>query len=98
MFVEKKKLGVKIMLFVFVMKVVVKVFVEFLMFNFLLFEDGESLILKKYINIGVVVDMLNGLVVLVFKDVDKKGIIEFFCELMEILVKVCDGKLILFDM
>lgn len=49
--------------------------------------------LKKYINIGVAVDTPNGLVVLVFKDVNKKGIIELFCELMTIFKKARDGKL-----
>lgn len=56
------------------------------------------MIIKKYINIGVVVDILNGLVVFVFKNVNKKGIIELFCELMEVLKKVCEGKLIGLDM
>ena len=45
------------------------------------------------INIGVAVDTPNGLVVPVFKDVNKKGIIELSRELMTISKKARDGKL-----
>ena len=95
---EKKKLGLKITPLVFVMKAVAKVLAEFPTFNSSLSEDGESLILKKYINIGVAVDTPNGLVVPVFKDVDKKGIIELSRELMDISKKAREGKLTSSDM
>jgi pyruvate dehydrogenase E2 component (dihydrolipoamide acetyltransferase) len=95
---EKKKLGVKITPLVFVMKAAAKALVEFPTFNSSLSEDGESLILKKYINIGVAVDTPNGLVVPVFKDVDKKGIIELSRELMDVSAKARDGKLTSSDM
>tara|TARA_B110000091_G_scaffold139944_1_gene149564 strand:+ start:211 stop:2079 length:1869 start_codon:yes stop_codon:yes gene_type:complete len=95
---EKKKLGVKITPLVFVMKAAAKVLAEFPTFNSSLSEDGESLILKKYINIGVAVDTPNGLVVPVFKDVDKKGIIELSRELMEVSKKAREGKLTASDM
>ncbi|CAM4303605.1 pyruvate dehydrogenase complex dihydrolipoyllysine-residue acetyltransferase [Pseudoalteromonas ostreae] len=95
---EKKKLGVKITPLVFVMKAAAKALAEFPTFNSSLSADGESLILKKYINIGVAVDTPNGLVVPVFKDVDKKGIIELSRELMEVSVKARDGKLTSSDM
>ena len=62
-------------------------------FNSSLSEDGQRLTLKKYINIGVAVDTPNGLVVPVFKDVNKKGIIELSRELMTISKKARDGKL-----
>jgi pyruvate dehydrogenase E2 component (dihydrolipoamide acetyltransferase) len=95
---EKKKLGVKITPLVFVMKAAAKALAEFPTFNSSLSEDGENLILKKYINIGVAVDTPNGLVVPVFKDVDKKGIIELSRELMDVSVKARDGKLKSADM
>jgi pyruvate dehydrogenase E2 component (dihydrolipoamide acetyltransferase) len=95
---EKKKLGVKITPLVFVMKAAAKALADFPTFNSSLSSDGESLILKKYINIGVAVDTPNGLVVPVFKDVDKKGIIELSRELMEVSVKARDGKLTSSDM
>ncbi|WP_372811583.1 pyruvate dehydrogenase complex dihydrolipoyllysine-residue acetyltransferase [Pseudoalteromonas nigrifaciens] len=95
---EKKKLGVKITPLVFVMKAAAKALAEFPTINSSLSNDGESLIIKKYINIGVAVDTPNGLVVPVFKDVDKKGIIELSRELMEVSAKARDGKLTSADM
>ncbi|KZN39576.1 pyruvate dehydrogenase complex dihydrolipoyllysine-residue acetyltransferase [Pseudoalteromonas luteoviolacea] len=95
---EKKKMGVKITPLVFVMKAAAKALEEFPTFNSSLSEDGESLTLKKYVNIGVAVDTPNGLVVPVFKDVNKKGIIELSRELMEVSKKARDGKLTAADM
>ena len=95
---EKQKLGVKITPLVFVMKAAAKALEEFPTFNSSLSEDGESLILKKYVNIGVAVDTPNGLVVPVFKDVNKKGIIELSRELMDISKKAREGKLTSSDM
>ncbi|MCF2856614.1 pyruvate dehydrogenase complex dihydrolipoyllysine-residue acetyltransferase [Pseudoalteromonas sp. SMS1] len=95
---EKKKMGVKITPLVFVMKAAAKALEEFPTFNSSLSEDGESLILKKYVNIGVAVDTPNGLVVPVFKDVNKKGIIELSRELMDVSKKARDGKLTAADM
>ncbi|MCG7546688.1 pyruvate dehydrogenase complex dihydrolipoyllysine-residue acetyltransferase [Pseudoalteromonas sp. Of7M-16] len=95
---EKKKMGVKITPLVFVMKAAAKALEEFPTFNSSLSEDGESLILKKYVNIGVAVDTPNGLVVPVFKDVNKKGIIELSRELMEVSKKAREGKLTAADM
>ena len=62
-------------------------------FNSSLSEDGQKLTLKKYINIGVAVDTPNGLVVPVFKDVNKKSITELSRELTVISKKARDGKL-----
>ena len=91
--VEKQKLDVKITPVVFIMKAVAKALEAFPRFNSSISEDGQKLTLKKYINIGVAVDTPNGLVVPVFKDVNKKGIIELSRELMEISKKARDGKL-----
>ncbi|ALO42966.1 pyruvate dehydrogenase complex dihydrolipoyllysine-residue acetyltransferase [Pseudoalteromonas phenolica] len=95
---EKKKMGVKITPLVFVMKAAAKALEEFPTFNSSLSEDGESLILKKYVNIGIAVDTPNGLVVPVVRDVNKKGIIELSRELMEISKKAREGKLTASDM
>ncbi len=95
---EKKKLGFKITPLVFILKACADALAEFPTFNSSLSEDGESLILKKYINIGVAVDTPNGLVVPVVKDVDKKGIYELSRELLEISIKAREGKLKAADM
>ncbi len=95
---EKKKLGVQYTPLVFIMKAVAKVLEEFPTFNSSLSEDGQSLVLKKYIHLGIAVDTPNGLVVPVVRDVNKKGIIELSRELQEISGKARDGKLTAADM
>ena len=95
---EKQKLGVKITPVVFIMKAVAKALEAYPRFNSSITEDAQRLILKKYINIGVAVDTPNGLVVPVFKNVNKKGIIELSCELMEVSKKAREGKLTASDM
>ncbi|ATO34693.1 pyruvate dehydrogenase complex dihydrolipoyllysine-residue acetyltransferase [Dickeya dianthicola] len=90
---EKRRLDVKITPVVFIMKAVAAALEQMPRFNSSLSEDAQRLTLKKYINIGVAVDTPNGLVVPVFKDVNKKGIIELSRELMIISKKARDGKL-----
>lgn len=90
---EKRKLDVKFTPVVFIMKAVAAALEQMPRFNSSLSEDAQKLTLKKYINIGVAVDTPNGLVVPVFKDVNKKGITELSRELMAISKKARDGKL-----
>ena len=95
---EKKKMGVKYTPLVFIMKAVAKALEDYPTFCSSLSEDGQSLIMKKYIHLGIAVDTPNGLVVPVVKDVNKKGIIELSRELMEISSKAREGKLSSADM
>ena len=95
---EKQKLDVKITPLVFIMKAVAKALEAYPRFNSSISEDAQRLTLKKYINIGVAVDTPNGLVVPVFRDVNKKGIIELSRELAEISKKARSGKLTASDM
>ncbi|CNK35194.1 pyruvate dehydrogenase complex dihydrolipoyllysine-residue acetyltransferase [Yersinia alsatica] len=95
---EKKKQDLKITPLVFLMKAAAKALEEFPRFNSSISEDGQKLTLKKYINIGVAVDTPNGLVVPVFRDVNKKGIVELSRELSVISKKARDGKLTASDM
>lgn len=90
---EKRKLDVKFTPVVFIMKAVAAALEQMPRFNSSLSEDGQKLTLKKYINVGVAVDTPNGLVVPVFKDVNKKSITELSRELMAISKKARDGKL-----
>jgi pyruvate dehydrogenase E2 component (dihydrolipoamide acetyltransferase) len=94
----KKKQNIKFTPLVFMMKAVAKTLQDFPTFNSSLSPDGESLIQKQYYHIGVAVDTPNGLVVPVFRDVDKKGIVELSQELAEISAKARDGKLKAADM
>jgi len=95
---EKQKLGFKITPLVFILKAAADALRTFPVFNSSLSEDGESLIMKKYIHIGVAVDTPNGLVVPVVRNVDQKGIHQLSRELLEISIKARDGKLKVADM
>jgi len=90
---EKKKWNVKITSLVFLMKAAAQALEIYPYFNSSLSSDAQKLILKKYINIGVAVDTTNGLVVPVFRNVNKKGVIELSRELALISKKARDGKL-----
>ncbi|MBF8999277.1 pyruvate dehydrogenase complex dihydrolipoyllysine-residue acetyltransferase [Vibrio nitrifigilis] len=94
----KKESGMKITPLVFIMKAAAKALEAFPSFNSSLSEDGESLIVKKYVNIGIAVDTPNGLVVPVFKDVNNKGIHELSDELKAMSKKARAGKLTASDM
>ncbi|MBA5762166.1 pyruvate dehydrogenase complex dihydrolipoyllysine-residue acetyltransferase [Vibrio sp. 404] len=94
----KNDTGMKITPLVFIMKAVAKALEAFPAFNSSISEDGESIILKKYVNVGIAVDTPNGLVVPVFKDVNKKGIYELSEELMVVSKKARSGKLTAADM
>ncbi|MBU3004077.1 dihydrolipoyllysine-residue acetyltransferase [Paraglaciecola arctica] len=94
----KIKSGLKITPLVFIMKAVAKALEKFPAFNSSLSDDGESLILKKFINIGIAVETPGGLVVPVIKDVNKKGIEQLSRELIETSFKAREGKLKATDM
>ena len=82
----------------FVMKALAVAMKEFPQFNASLSSDGQSLIYKKYLNIGVAVDTPNGLLVPVIRDVDKKSITQIAQDLTEKAQKARAGKLGLADM
>jgi pyruvate dehydrogenase E2 component (dihydrolipoamide acetyltransferase) len=94
----KTKSGLKITPLVFVMKAVAKALEKYPAFNSSLSDNGEDLIIKKFINIGIAVETPNGLVVPVIKDVNKKGIEQLSRELIETSAKAREGKLKATDM
>ena len=94
----KMKTGMKFTPLVFIMKACAQALREYPVFNSSLHEDGEHIIMKKYVHIGIAVDTPNGLVVPVIRDVDKKGIKQLSDELNEISSKARDGKLKATDM
>lgn len=95
---QKQKSDLKITPLVFIMKACASALVAYPQFNSSLTPDGESIVMKKYVHIGIAVDTPNGLVVPVVRDVDKKGVNELSRELMEISKKARDGKLTAKDM
>ena len=88
-----EKQGVKLTPLVFIMKAVAAALDAFPQFNASLDTNGENLILKKYIHIGVAVDTSEGLVVPVVRDVDKKGLLELAKELSVLSEKARNKQL-----
>lgn len=95
---EALKEGVRLTPLAFIMKALVASLKEFPTFNSSLAADGETLVLKKYFNIGVAVDTPDGLVVPVIRDVDKKSVYQLANELGEMSQKARDKKLTAADM
>lgn len=90
---EAEKKGVRLTALGFIMKAAASALAEFPGVNSSLSPDGESLIFKKYFHIGIAVDTPNGLVVPVFRDVDKKGIYELAEEMADVSARAREGKL-----
>jgi len=90
---DAEKRGVKVTFLAFIMKALVAALKQFPQFNASLSSDGNSLIYKKYYNIGIAVATPNGLVVPVFKDVDKTNIFDLAEQMGVISKKARDGKL-----
>lgn len=88
-----KEKGYRVTLLAFLMKACVACLKEHPEFNASLSPTKDSLIYKRYWNIGVAVDTPDGLVVPVFKDVNAKGIIELSKELGEVSARMRDGKI-----
>ena len=87
------KTKTKITFLPFLMKAAVKVLQEMPDFNSSLNHLAETLIIKKYYNIGIAVDTPSGLVVPVIHNVDKKSIEDLSFELVDLSEKARSKKL-----
>ena len=88
-----QKEDVRLTFMPFLMKAVAAALQQMPIFNAALSTDGESLIYRKYVHLGVAVDTPNGLVVPVLRDVDKKGVYTLARELVEISGRAREGRL-----
>lgn len=77
----------------FHMKALVKTLKAFPKVNSSLSANGEALFYKHYYHIGIAVDTPNGLVVPVFRDVDKKSITELATEMADMSARARAKKL-----
>jgi len=93
-----KEKGYRVTLLAFLIKASVSALKQHPEFNASLSPEKDTLIYKRYYNIGVAVDTPDGLVVPVVKDADRKGIVEISQELGAISKKARDGKLSPTDM
>jgi pyruvate dehydrogenase E2 component (dihydrolipoamide acetyltransferase) len=93
-----EKEGVKLTILAFICKAVARALQEFPDFNASLTTDGQSLIYKKYINIGIAVDTPAGLVVPVIKTADQLSIRELAIKMGELSQKARQKSLTPADM
>lgn len=91
---DAEKAGVKLTPLPFLLKACAVALKAEPAFNVSLHSDGEHLVQKKYIHIGMAVDTPNGLVVPVIRNVDQKGLYELAAEAAVLAKKARDGKLL----
>jgi pyruvate dehydrogenase E2 component (dihydrolipoamide acetyltransferase) len=93
-----EKQEVRLTFMPFLMKAVAAALKQMPTFNAALSPEGDSLIYRRYVHIGIAVDTPNGLVVPVIRDVDQKGVFDLARELMTVSAKAREGKLAPGDM
>jgi pyruvate dehydrogenase E2 component (dihydrolipoamide acetyltransferase) len=90
---ESKEGDPKVTGLAFHMKALVKSLQAYPKLNSSLSADGEALFYKRYFHIGIAVDTPNGLVVPVFRDVDKKSINQLADEMSDMSARARQKKL-----
>lgn len=90
---DAEKAGVKVTPLPFLLKAAAAALQAHPNFNVSMHADGEHIVHKKYINIGVAMDTPAGLMVPVIKDVDKKSIYQLAAEAAELGAKAKARKL-----
>jgi len=90
---DAQKQGVRLTLPAFLIKAVAAALKAHPHFNTSLSADGESLVFKQYVHIGMAVDTPYGLVVPVIRNADQKGVLDLARELMTLSQKARDRKL-----
>jgi pyruvate dehydrogenase E2 component (dihydrolipoamide acetyltransferase) len=90
---EAARREVKLTFLPFVVKAVTAALREFPHFNASLDRSGESLIVKRYLHIGVAVDTENGLLVPVIRDADRKGLFELAAALEDLSTRARSRRL-----
>ncbi|SHE58050.1 pyruvate dehydrogenase E2 component (dihydrolipoamide acetyltransferase) [Modicisalibacter ilicicola DSM 19980] len=90
---EAEAQGAKLTPLPFLIKACAYALRQYPQFNVSLHPDGDKLIWKKYVHIGVAVDTPNGLMVPVIRDADKKSLIDLAKESVELAKKAQSKKL-----
>jgi pyruvate dehydrogenase E2 component (dihydrolipoamide acetyltransferase) len=90
---EAEKRGVKVTPLPFLLKACAAALKAHPQFNASLHADGEHIVYKNYVHIGIAVDTPAGLVVPVVRDVDQKSVWELSAEIAELGAKAKDRKL-----
>jgi 2-oxoglutarate dehydrogenase E2 component (dihydrolipoamide succinyltransferase) len=92
----EKEHGVKLTFMPFFVRATVAALKQFPMVNAQI--DGDTIIYKHYVNMGIAVASDQGLVVPNIKDADRKGTIELSREISEVAKRARDGKLTMDDL
>ncbi len=90
---EAEQRGIKLTPLPFVLKACAAALRDNPRLNASLSGDGESLVYKKYVHIGMAVDTPAGLMVPVIRDVDQKSLWQLAGEAAELALKARDRKL-----
>ncbi|MGP9466850.1 dihydrolipoyllysine-residue acetyltransferase [Halomonas sp. TP35] len=90
---EAEAQGAKLTLLPFLVKACAFALRKFPQFNVSLKGDGETLVWKNYVHIGIAVDTPDGLMVPVLRDADKKSLIEIAKDMAELGKKAQTKKL-----
>ncbi len=90
---EAEKSGIKLTPVPFLVKAVASALRAYPIVNSSLSSDGENLIFKEYVHVGVAVDTPHGLMVPVIRDADQKGLYQIAKELADLGARAKEGKL-----
>jgi 2-oxoglutarate dehydrogenase E2 component (dihydrolipoamide succinyltransferase) len=92
----EKEHGVKLTFMPFFVRAACQALKQFPMVNAQI--DGDTIIYKHYVNMGIAVASDQGLVVPNIKDADRKGTIELSADISEVAKRARDGKLTMEDL
>ncbi|MDN3523484.1 2-oxo acid dehydrogenase subunit E2, partial [Halomonas ramblicola] len=90
---EAEAQGAKLTPLPFLIKACAFALRQYPQFNVSLKSDGETVVWKKYVHIGVAVDTPDGLMVPVIRDADRKSLIDLAKESVELAKKAQSKKL-----
>jgi len=95
---EVEKAGGNLTVTAIAAKVIASALKVFPQFNASVDQAGESIVYKKYVNVGIAVDTENGLLVPVLRNVDQKNLIQLSVEINQLAEKAKARKLSLDEM
>ncbi|RBI87470.1 dihydrolipoamide acetyltransferase [Rhodosalinus halophilus] len=90
---EARAEGVRLTTLAFHVKALARCLRDFERFNASLSADGETLILKDYVHVGIAVDTAHGLMVPVIRDADRKGLLRIAAEIGDLAARAQARKI-----
>ncbi|RYH08751.1 2-oxo acid dehydrogenase subunit E2 [Tropicimonas sp. IMCC6043] len=89
---EARARGVKLTALAFHVKATALALRAFPRFNASLTPDGETLVLKDYVHIGIAVDTPHGLMVPVIRDADRRGLLQIAADISDLAARAQERK------